>query len=398
MGWLDDAAAIPEHLRNLTTATRLIFDNQKDIAMPLPLILGAAALVSAAYGAKKGYDGYQKHSEADDIVNAAKARYADKRDAFDVQEKATNAALEALGKEELQIGKQFDEFKTLADKLLLKLNAGRQDKLKINIPKHKLQSVESYSYTAVGVLGATAGAGAAGAAAGFAVYGGVMALGAASTGTAISSLAGVAATNATLAAIGGGSLATGGLGMAGGTAILGAAVAGPVLAIAGWAYDSHGDEALKNSHKADREVDSAVSKLQKAQKQLSKAEDYAFDVNDVLKSVYAQFDKYFEHLKFMDNRLEDIRSRKLDAQAELDKLGGDIMRSVENGYMLAAILVDLITTPLFKVQEVSGNIVKDENDVPVMATDSDGSMILNDAKLQEQISLTQSKAAEIEPA
>ncbi|MCU1726319.1 hypothetical protein NTD86_04870 [Pseudomonas sp. 7P_10.2_Bac1] len=366
--------------------------------MPLPFILGAAALVSAAYGAKKGYDGYQKHSEADDIVNAAKARYANKKDAFDVQEIATNAALEALGKEELQIGKQFDEFKTLADKLLLKLNAGRQDKLKINIPKHKLQSIESYSYTAVGVLGATAGAGAAGAAAGFAVYGGVMALGAASTGTAISSLAGVAATNATLAAIGGGSLATGGLGMAGGTAILGAAVAGPVLAIAGWAYDSHGDEALKNAHKADREVDSAVSKLQKAQKQLSKAEDYAFGVNDVLKSVYAQFDKYFEHLKFMDNRLEDIRSRKLDAQAELDKLGGAIMRSVENGFMLAAILVDLITTPLFKVKEVNGNVVKDKNDVPVMATDSDGSMILNDAKLQEQISLTQSKAAEVEPA
>jgi hypothetical protein len=42
-----------------------------------------------------------------------------------------------------------------------------------------------------------------------------MMLGAASSGTAISSLAGAAATNATLAAIGGGSLAAGGLGMAG---------------------------------------------------------------------------------------------------------------------------------------------------------------------------------------
>lgn len=366
--------------------------------MPLPLILGAAALVSAAYGAKKGYDGYQKHSEADDIVNAAKKRYAGKKEAFDVQEKATTSALETLGEEELSIGQHFDEFKTLAESLLQKLNAGRQDKLKINIPKHKLQSIESYSYTAVGVLGATAGAGVAGAAAGFAVYGGVMALGAASTGTAISSLAGVAATNATLAAIGGGSLATGGLGMAGGTAILGAAVAGPVLAIAGWAYNSHGEEALKNAHKADEQVDSAVAKLEKAQKQLSKTEDYAFDISDVLKSVYAQFDQYFDHLKVIDRHLEDIRSRRLDPKTELSKLGDTILRLINNGYALAAILVDLITTPLFKVKEVDGKVVKDQNDVPVMETDTDGSMILNADQLDRQIDKAKASAAYIEPA
>lgn len=49
----------------------------------------------------------------------------------------------------------------------------------------------------------------------------VMAFGAASTGTAISSLSGAAATNATLAWLGGGSLAAGGGGMAAGTAVLG---------------------------------------------------------------------------------------------------------------------------------------------------------------------------------
>ncbi|WP_236175237.1 hypothetical protein [Pseudomonas pseudonitroreducens] len=76
--------------------------------MPLPLILGAAALASAAYGAKKGYDGYQKHSEADDIVNAAKKRYAGKKEAFDVQEKATTDALESLGQEELNCGFHAD--------------------------------------------------------------------------------------------------------------------------------------------------------------------------------------------------------------------------------------------------------------------------------------------------
>ncbi len=50
--------------------------------------------------------------------------------------------------------------------------------------------------------------------------GGAGLLGAASTGTAISTLSGAALTNASLAALGGGSVAAGGLGMAGGTAVV----------------------------------------------------------------------------------------------------------------------------------------------------------------------------------
>jgi hypothetical protein len=371
---------------------------KKDIDMPLPLILGAAALVSAAYGAKKGYDGYQKHSEADEIVNAAKQRYEKQKKSFDKQESATTSALNILGEKELQIGKSFDEFTTLADKLLQQLNAGRQNKLEIDFPKHKLQTIANYSYTAIGVLGSAAGAGAAGAAAGFAVYGGVMALGAASTGTAISSLAGVAATNATLAAIGGGSLATGGLGMAGGTAILGAAVAGPVLAIAGWAYDSHGEEALKNARKANVEVDQAIAKLVKAIKQLDETETYAHTIWNTLISLFEQFNQYFDSLKGIDSVLKDAKSRNVDGKAELARFGDSILRTVENGYALASILVNVITTPIFKVKKADGQVVKDKNGVPVMETDAFGSMILNSSKLDEVLSEADSEAGKFKKA
>ena len=155
---------------------------------------------------------------------------------------------------------------------------------------------------------------------------------------------------------------------------------------------------LKLEDMDDREVDSAITKLQKAQQQLSTTEDYAFDINDVLKSVYGQFDKYFEHLKYAARRIEDIRSRKLDPHAEMARMSETILRAINNGFTLAAILVDLITTPLFKVKEVNGNVVKDKNDVPVMATDADGSMILNSTKLEEQISETKTKAQGVEPA
>ncbi|WP_394682225.1 chemotaxis protein [uncultured Comamonas sp.] len=345
--------------------------------MPLPLIIGAAALAAAAYGGKKGYDGYQKHSEADEIVKNAKDRYARKRAEFDKQESDTQYALKWLGELELQIGKSFGDFKTLADALLSKLNTNRQDKLEIHIPQHKLQKIEGYSYSAIGVLGSMAGAGAAGAAAGFAVYGGVMALGAASTGTAISSLAGVAATNATLAALGGGSLAAGGLGMAGGTAILGAAVAAPVLAIAGWAYDSHGEEALKNARNASDQVTNAVSKLSAAEESLNNTEECARKVRRGLTSIYAQFNGYFDNLKQLNCFIEDLKGRNVDVDAEINKLGDSILQIIENGYALAAILTDVITTPLFKLKEVNGTVVRDENGVPEMAKDSDGSMILN---------------------
>jgi hypothetical protein len=360
--------------------------------MPLPLIIGAAALIASAYGAKKGYDGYQKNSEADEIVKSAKSRYDQKKSDSSKQQQDTETALGQLGSLELEIGKSFGEFKTLADSLLTKLNEGKKDKLRVQIPKHTLQKIENYSYSAIGVLGSVVGAGVAGAAAGFAVYGGVMALGAASTGTAISSLTGVAATNAALAAIGGGSLATGGLGMAGGTAILGAAFAAPILAIAGWAYNSHGEEALKNARKADREVDSAIEKLTKAMRQLGRVERYAEKIKHTLSSIYGQFDAYFDNLKTINSFIEDVKGRNVDVDAEIAKHGDTILLSIENGYSLASILTDIISTPIFKLKEINGEVLKDSNGAPEMAKDTDGSMILNEDDLDNAISTAKGSA------
>lgn len=367
--------------------------------MALPVILGLASAATAVFGAKKGYDGYQKHSEANEIVKSAQHRYDRKKTICDDQEKITAFVLETLGKQELEIGKSFGEFKILADSLLKQLNTNSQNKVEINIPKHELQKIESYSYTAVGVLGTVAGAGAAGAAAGFAVYGGVMALGAASTGTAISSLAGAAATNATLAAIGGGSLSAGGLGMAGGTAILGAAVVAPVLAIAGWAYNSHGEEALKNAHKIDRDVDKAVVKLGKAVDLLVDTERYARKIDHTLITIFEQFNQYFDSLKDIDSFLQDIQGRNVDVDVELDKYNDSIIRIIENGFALASILVSVITTPIFKVKkDMNGQVVQDSNKMPKMETDTDGSMILNTIELDKAITDAKSESRKIEIA
>lgn len=95
----------------------------------------------------------------------------------------------------------------------------------------RLGIAEALRATSAAVAGGTAGAAAGGAAAA-ATFTIVASAGTASTGAAISSLTGVAAYNATMAAIGGGALAAGGAGMAGGAAVLASLVAGPA-ALAG---------------------------------------------------------------------------------------------------------------------------------------------------------------------
>lgn len=98
------------------------------------------------------------------------------------------------------------------------------------------------SFGVANVLAGGAGGAAAGAAiGGAAAYGTFMAavsFGSASTGTAIAGLSGVAASNAALALLGGGTLAAGGAGIAGGTLFLTSIVATPavLLAVGGLAW------------------------------------------------------------------------------------------------------------------------------------------------------------------
>ena len=79
----------------------------------------------------------------------------------------------------------------------------------------------------------------------------------ATTGTALSSLSGAAAVNATLAWLGGGAVGVG-FGMAGGMAVLGGLVAGPALAIGGSLLAKQADKAYWDAH-SNREKAKAFS-------------------------------------------------------------------------------------------------------------------------------------------
>lgn len=111
--------------------------------------------------------------------------------------------------------------------------------------KHVMQEFAALKATAKGTV--------AGAALGVGSWTAVSLLGSASTGIGIGTLSGVAATNATLAWFGGGSLATGGLGMAGGGIVLGGVVIVPMIGISAWL-----------THKEATRIQQAVNDIERA--------------------------------------------------------------------------------------------------------------------------------------
>ena len=114
--------------------------------------------------------------------------------------------------------------------------------------------LKKVSAEAVRGLAALAGGGAVGAAAGGVTFAAVAALATASTGTAIGTLSGAAATSATLAWLGGGSLAAGGAGVAGGTLVLASVVAVPVAVAAAGFLWWKGNRDLKVQQRVEQDL------------------------------------------------------------------------------------------------------------------------------------------------
>lgn len=123
--------------------------------------------------------------------------------------------------------------------------------------------------SALRAVGAVAGGLTSGAGAGAAAYAAVGAFAAASTGTPIAALSGVAATNATLAFLGGGAIASGGGGVALGTAVLGGLVAAPVLVASAAFVSWHGRSARRTQREVAASLDTAESEFVLAEKRAS---------------------------------------------------------------------------------------------------------------------------------
>lgn len=225
--------------------------------MPLPFILIPLAALAGAVGVGSGIHGAKKMNDANNKMKEAERR--DKANQKRVEEHniITSRAMDKLGKHEMTILASFKTFSELFERLHNKPSFKTIKIGEYTLPQFDRQKIEDASVGASVLLGGLGGA-ALGTAGAFAASGAttaaVMALGTASTGTAISTLSGVAATNATLAALGGGSVAAGGGGMALGTMVLGGATLGVGLLIGGLIFSISGSHIKGKAEKALQQV------------------------------------------------------------------------------------------------------------------------------------------------
>lgn len=197
--------------------------------MPLPLLIGLA-VVTGGVGIAKGIGAADTQSKANNLNEKAQDIVDLAKEKMEFSRESSGASIKQLGECKVDILQgsviQFiNEFKKVKNIELDKSYIEFDEFSKIILDEKQLEELKDVTLIASTIAKGVASGGVAGAVTAFGAYSLATTLATASTGTAIAGLSGAAATNATLAFFGGGSLAAGGLGMAGGAAVLGGLVA-----------------------------------------------------------------------------------------------------------------------------------------------------------------------------
>lgn len=341
--------------------------------MPLPLIIGGLAAVAGVAGVGSGIHGGVKMKEANDTMKAAKSKQERAVALFDKRNSETTELMDSIGKQELEILNSFNIFSDIIEKIQGRPKFKAYNREGVNLPDYEAEELKKVSAGAGVLLGGIGGA-AVGTAGGFAAAGAttsaVMALGTASTGTAISSLSGVAATNATLAALGGGSIAAGGGGMALGSAVLGGATLGVGLLVGGIIFNVTGS---KLSDKADE----AYSQAKRTEKEVNKIVGYFDELTSAAKpfrtfltEVEKQYRKRLATLDHVVNFSEKVQwSEFTDKEKQM----------TENAVLLVGLLYKMCKTSLvLKDQDGNGLNAVNKNEVNTIVNDAN--KILDEVK------------------
>ncbi|GAA7524527.1 hypothetical protein ckin24_03650 [Helicobacter pylori] len=232
--------------------------------MPLPFILGGIALAAAGYGVKKGIDALDADCEADEFIKKAESLKEEATKKAESAESDCKRAFMRFGEKKLHVlshtvSNFLDYFHRLERSRIIIKGINMQDiegqvldARKITNQYREADFLDVAGTLGAGVLGGVLAA--------YGAYAGVGMLASTAGGVAIAELSGVAATNATLAWLGGGALSVGGFGMVGGMAVLGGLVAGPALAILGAFSASKMEEKLENAKAYYTQVEAAVKK------------------------------------------------------------------------------------------------------------------------------------------
>ncbi|MBP6739462.1 MAG: hypothetical protein KA146_05705 [Leptospiraceae bacterium] len=313
--------------------------------MPIPLIpiiIGAGSALLGALGIKKGLDANENFDKAKSKGERAQTNYNQQKKEFTeaewiVKKKANDLTVFKRKIYSNTVSDFIEVFEKFKKVKLTELNMTvlNFEFTETEILNFKQQAV-NFEESAKGLLSASA----TGAAAGFGSLGLIGAVGTASTGTAISTLAGAAASNATLAWLGGGALSVGGLGVAGGTMVLGGIVVGPALAVGGFFLAGKSEQALSDAINYENETKQAIEKMNRGKSVLSAINLRIHEIIDITTKVNAKLSENIKYLKDIDTKLGEKKEYETKDLEESD------LKTLFITFSLAKSLKSILEVPI----------------------------------------------------
>lgn len=320
--------------------------------MAIPIILGGIAIGSALLGAGKHYSAKENRDKAKDIYNNSNSKQNRVGQLLENELNKTKKISEDLGLLKLNIQKnEVARFVFLYEQLNKINNTGiTQEKIEFYISKEEINEMKKISMTASEVLGAGIGSLASGVLSGAGIYSSVMTFGVAGTGTAIGTLSGVAATNATLAWLGGGTLAAGGGGMALGTTVLGGLVAGPAILVSGLFADNQAEKALTEAKQFEADVDIACGKMESQTSKFKVIQTRCGEFEYVLTELCKRLNPQLDSLEKIVSQLVESKNTASDEQISTIHLTAGLAKTVKN--VLALSILDKQDSLTFESKNV----------------------------------------------
>ena len=253
--------------------------------MVAPLVIPLAAAIAAGVGAAG--KGVADVAKARSLANDARLRHEATLAALESAQVPVHDRVSAYGNQQLAaVTETIGRFADWIERNQIAVN--RLGHAAVNgvevtvpeLPEMKSEVRQAKSWIAGGVAGTRAAAAAPSVA-----LMGVSAFATASTGSAIAGLSGAAATNATLAWLGGGALAASGGGMAAGAVVLNLIAVAPAALIGGITVAIVGSKQKTSARKYTAEVNVAIENIRSAISLLPKVAVRVAELSAVLKAL-----------------------------------------------------------------------------------------------------------------
>ncbi|MCX5267455.1 hypothetical protein [Streptomyces sp. NBC_00199] len=250
----------------------------------IPIVLIGVGVATGgsgvAVGGKGAYDLKRSKARLKEAGQVYERRLAQAEDAL----AATNTILGTLGEQQRRA--RVDVVLRMGDFLRRHERQVRESERLlvegIDATMTKVPGLHGLDVDAMAWIGGALGSAAAGAGAGVGITAAASSFGVASTGAAISGLAGAAAESATLAFLGGGSLASGGGGMALGATVLNFVTLGPALLVGGLLVRGQGTKALTRAGEFEAKIAVAIAELDETDARLKGVDARAAELRELL--------------------------------------------------------------------------------------------------------------------